>query len=302
VSNARIVPFGTKRTQRWIPFASISLPALGWLLFGLFPSLATIFYSLTQYSGTPGTPLDFSGFDNYKEAFTTLLPQLGSSVRVTLVYTAGVTVLQTAAGLGLALMWNKRGKSFTIYRALAFMPEIFSVTVVAAMFLLLFDPYAGPIEPIFKAITGGSSAFFGSQSAALPLAIFVNAWMYSGYSMLIFTAGLRAIPRDVYEASAIDGAGRWRQFWHVTWPLLAPATTVNVWLTAVGSLGQYALILVLTNGNFGTNTLGMYMFTTAFGPSSQLGYGSMIAMLQFFLTLVVGGALLVFLRRREVQL
>jgi raffinose/stachyose/melibiose transport system permease protein len=91
-------------------------------------------------------------------------------------------------------------------------------------------------------------------------------------------------------------------FRHISWPLLAPATTVNVFLTAMGSIGEFALILVLTNGNFGTRTLGLSMFTTAFGSNSQLGYGSMLAMLQFFLTLVIGGGLLVVLRRREVSM
>src|SRR5262249_47268353 len=120
--------------------------------------------------------------------------------------------------------------------------------------------------------------------------------------MLIYLAGLRNIPRGVYEAAALDGAGPIRAFRHMTWPLLAPATTVNVFLTAMGSLGEYALILVLTGGNFGTKTLGLYMFDSAFGGGSQLGYGSMLAMLQFVLTLVMGGGLLWVLRRREVTL
>jgi raffinose/stachyose/melibiose transport system permease protein len=84
--------------------------------------------------------------------------------------------------------------------------------------------------------------------------------------------------------------------------MLAASTTVNVFLTAMGCLGEYALILVLTDGHFGTKTIGMYMFDSAFGTNSQLGYGSMLAMLQFVMTLVIGGVLLVVLRRREVAL
>jgi raffinose/stachyose/melibiose transport system permease protein len=120
--------------------------------------------------------------------------------------------------------------------------------------------------------------------------------------MLIYIAGLRNIPPEVYEAASVDGAGRWKTFRHVTWPLLAPATTVNVFLTAMGTIGEYSLTLVLTGGNFGTRTIGMYMFSAAFGGSSQLGYGAMLAMLQFFVTVLVGGSLLIFLRRREVHL
>ncbi|MFE7398086.1 MULTISPECIES: carbohydrate ABC transporter permease [unclassified Streptomyces] len=295
-------PFGTQRTRRFIPWASIAIPGAGWLLFGLYPSLATIGYSFTRYSGLPGTPLNVCGLCNYSAAFTSLSSVVGDAVRVTLIYVVGVTVLQTAVGLGLALLLNRPGRSYTVYRAIIFMPQIFSVAVVGAIFSLMFDPYSGPAEKVVQGIFGSTTAFLGSTSLALPLVILVNVWMFSGYTMLIYIAGLRNIPPAVYEAAAMDGAGRLRVFRHVTWPLLAPATTVTVFLTAMGTLGEYALIMVLTGGNFGTKTLGLYMFQSAFGGDSQLGYGSMLAMLQFFLTMVIGAGLLFTLRRREVSL
>jgi ABC-type sugar transport system permease subunit len=295
-------PFGTSRTRRFIPWLSIAIPGAGWLIFGLYPSIATIFYSFTQYSGVPGTPLNVCGVCNYHAAFTNLLPDVGSSLKVTVIYVIGVTFGQNIIGLLLALLLNRRGRAFTLYRALIFMPQVFSVAVVGAIFSLLLDPYSGPVEKMVHSVFGGTHAFLGSNSAALPLVIAINVWMFTGYTMLIYIAGLRQIPREVYEAASLDGAGRLRAFWHVTWPLLASATTVNFFLTAMGSLGEYALVLVLTDGNFGTKTLGLYMFNSAFGQNSQLGYGSMLAVLQFFLTLIIGGGLLFFLRRREVTL
>ncbi|MFJ9680643.1 carbohydrate ABC transporter permease [Streptomyces sp. NPDC101194] len=295
-------PFGNQRTRRFIPWASIAIPGAGWLLFGLYPSLATIGYSFTRYSGLPGTPLNVCGLCNYSAAFTSLSSVVGDAVRVTLTYVLGVTVLQTAIGLGLALLLNRPGRSYTLYRAIIFMPQIFSVAVVGAVFALMLDPYSGPVEKVMHGMFGTTSAFLGSSSLALPLVILVNVWMFSGYTMLIYIAGLRNIPPAVYEAAAMDGAGRLRVFRHVTWPLLAPATTVTVFLTAMGTLGEYALIMVLTGGNFGTKTLGLYMFQSAFGGDSQLGYGSMLAMLQFVLTVVIGGGLLLTLRRREISL
>ncbi|MEW1842186.1 sugar ABC transporter permease [Nonomuraea angiospora] len=295
-------PFGTRRTRRWIPWASIAIPGIGWLLFGLYPSLATIGYSFTQYSGLPGTPLNFCGLCNYTAAFTALSAQVWESLKVTLIYVVGVTVLQNLVGLGLALLLNRPGRSYTFYRALIFMPQIFSVAVVATMFALILDPVTGPAEEAWQAVFDSTTAFLGDSSLALPLVMLVNIWMFAGYTMLIYIAGLRNVPKPVYEAAALDGAGRWRSFLHVTWPLLAPATTVNIFLTAMGALGEYALILVMTGGNFGTKTLGLYMFDSAFGGTSQLGYGSMLAMLQFALTVVIGGTLLFTLRRREIQL
>lgn len=297
-----VCPFGTARSRRFIPWLSIAIPGAGWLVFGLYPSIATIAYSFTQYSGIPGTALNVCGLCNYKAAFTNLLPQVGQSIWITIVYAGAVTILQNLLGLALALLLNKHGRSFTLYRALIFMPQVFSVAVVGAMFSLLLDPYSGPIEKLTHALFGSTPAFLGSSSLALPLVIAINIWMFTGYTMLIYIAGLRNIPDEVYEAAALDGAGRGRSFLHITWPLLASAATVNIFLTAMGSLGEYSLILVLTNGNFGTRTLGMYMFSSAFGQNSQLGYGSMLAMLQFFITLMVGGVLLFTLRKREVSL
>lgn len=295
-------PFGTRRSRRWLPWASIALPGAGWLLFGLFPSAATVFYSFTRYSGLPGTPLNVCGLCNYRAAFTSLGTEVLNSIRISLEYTVVVTVVQNGIGLALALLLNRKGRSYSTYRALIFMPEVFSVAIVGAIFSLILDPISGPVPQILQSVFGITSSYLGSQHLALPLVMAVNIWMFIGYSMIIWIAGLRNIPTDVYEAAALDGAGKWRSFWHVTWPLLAPATTVNLFLTTMGTLGEYALVLVMTNGNHGTNTLGMYMFNSAFGPNSRLGYGSMIAMLQFGLTFLIGGVLLWRLRRREVSL
>lgn len=295
-------PFGSRRTRRWIPWLSISVPALGWLVFGLYPSFATVYYSFTQYSGVPGTPHNYCGLCEYRTAFTSLLPQVWDSVQVTIIYTAGVTVAQIVIGLGLALLLNRRGRMFGLYRALIFMPQVFSVTIVAVLFDLIFDPTSGPAEKILHGLFHTTSAFLGQDHIALPIIIGINVWMFAGYTMLIYIAGLRRIPRELYEAASLDGCGRWNAFRRVTWPLLAASTTVNVFLTAMGCLGEYALILLLTDGNFGTKTIGMYMFDSAFGTNSNLGYGSMLAMVQFGMTMVIGGILLFTLRRREVQL
>jgi raffinose/stachyose/melibiose transport system permease protein len=295
-------PFGTRRTRRYIPWLSIAIPGIGWLVFGLYPSVATVGYSFTKYSGLPGTALNVCGLCNYRDAFTTMLPDVAGSLKVTIIYVIAVTLLQNGVALGLALLLKEKRPLYGLYRALIFMPQIFSVAVVGAIFSLLLDPYSGPVARVLHSLLGVTSPLLGSTKLALPLVIGVNVWMFTGYSMLIYIAGLRHIPKEVYEAGALDGAGRWRVFRHISWPLLAPATTVNVFLTAMGSIGEFALILVLTNGNFGTRTLGLSMFTTAFGSNSQLGYGSMLAMLQFFLTLVIGGGLLVVLRRREVSM
>jgi raffinose/stachyose/melibiose transport system permease protein len=297
-----VSPFGTRRTRRWIPWLSIAVPSIGWLVFGLYPSLATVFYSFTQYSGEPGTPLNFCGLCNYRAAFTGSYADFYGAFITTIKYVVGVTVLQIVFGLALALLLQHKRRGYGLYRALIFMPQIFSVTVIGVMFSLILDPQTGPAEKAYTALLGGSNSFLGSSTWALPIVVLINVWMFTGYTMLVYIAGLRRIPKEVYEASSMDGAGRWRTFWNITWPLLAPATTVNVFLTAMGCVGEYALILVLTDGQYGTKTLGMYMFDEAFGLQPSAGYGAMVAIAMFAVTVVLGGGLLFGLRRREVAL
>jgi raffinose/stachyose/melibiose transport system permease protein len=295
-------PFGTRRTRRWIPWLSIAVPTIGWLTFGLYPSLATVYYSFTNYTGLPGTPINFCGLCNYRNMFTSNYSQLSQAVVTTLEYVAGVTVLQIVIGLGLALLLQRRRFGYGLYRALIFMPQIFSVTIIGVLFSLLLDPSSGPAEKVYHSVLGSNSAFLGDSDLAIWLIVLINVWMFSGYTMLVYIAGLRRIPPELYEAASLDGAGAIRRFFKITWPLLAPATTVNVFLTVMGSLGEYALILVLTQGQFHTQTLGMFMFNTAFGVNPNLGLGSMLAMVQFVFTAVIGGVLLWALRRREVSL
>ena len=120
--------------------------------------------------------------------------------------------------------------------------------------------------------------------------------------MLIYLAGLQGIPLEYYEAAMMDGASRPVTFWRITWPLLAASATVNIFLSVIGALGDFGMIYVLTDGAYGTTTLGMAMFNDAFNGGSEYGYGAMLQVLQFGLVILVGMGLLWYLRRREVDL
>ncbi|GGE33035.1 sugar ABC transporter permease [Pullulanibacillus camelliae] len=293
--------FGKKGFKKWMPLLGL-LPAI--IVFGAFkiyPSIMTFIYSFTQYSGIPGTPLHFVGLENYKMAFSGF-SGIGKAIRITIIFALCVTLLQNALGLFAALVFNKKTRGTVFYRSLVFLPVVLSVVVTGLIWSLLFSPIGGPIEPIWKAVFGHSSSFFGSNTLALPLVIFVQIWQNAGFTMVVYLAGLQTVPTELLESAQLDGASRWQRFRHVLFPMIAASTTVNVLLCVIGALGTYDLIYVLTGGQFGTMTLGMDMFNTAFGGSNQLGYGSMIQMLQFALVLIVTLILQWYLRRREVEL
>lgn len=271
---------------------------LVYLVLGIVPSIATAVISLTNYSGIPGVSVSFVGLQNYIQAFVLDSTGIVGAVRDTLVFSISVTVLQNVLALGLAHVFTKRYPGRALFRSLVFMPASLGVTVIGLTWALIFNPSGGPAAN-FLQLFGGNSAFFGSDTLAMPLVILVQIWANLGFTTIVYLAGMNTVPVELYEAAKMDGAGGWRLFRSITFPLIAPSTTVNVLLATVGSLNTYDLIYVLTDGLYHTNTLGMYMFNTAFEGSSNLGLAATINMVEFVITLIVALTLQKYLRKRE---
>ena len=271
-------------------------------LFGLAPAIAQVVMSFTNYTALPSAPVNNVGFSNYTSMFTIDRPGFTSALSATVVFVVGVTVGQNALALLLAHRLAGSGRLAAIGRVLVFLPIALGVTVAGLVWILIFNPQEGPAKSLFGAF-GVHSAFFGSSSWALPLVILVQVWQNAGFSTLVFIGGLRAIDGSIYEAAAIDGISAWRRLRRITWPLLAPAVTVNVLLAVVGSFTLYNTIYVLTNGLYGTQTLGMLGFLQAFGSAeANLGYGAAVTVVLFLLTLLVALPLMALLRYREHRL
>lgn len=272
-----------------------------YLLFGVVPAAGNLVVSFTNYSGLAGSTTNFTGVSNYTAMATTERPGFVAGIEATIVFVAGVTILQTVVGLLLAHRLAGEGRTAGFLRVLVFLPIVLGVTIVGLIWILVFNPQAGPAASFLGAF-GTQSAFFGSPSAAMPLVTFVQVWQNVGFATLVFIGGLRAINPEVYEAAALDGISPWRRLRSITFPLLAPSVTVNVLLAVVGSFTTYNLIYVLTDGQNGTNTLGMLAFTSAFGSSADLGYGAAVSIALFAFTLLVALPLLAWLRHRERRL
>lgn len=290
----------SRSSRAWM-WGGLTIGIAFYLLFGIVPSLANLVVSFTNYSGFPGTPTSFVGFSNYNILFTTQAPGLISSLVATVIFVTGVTVVQNVIGLALAHRLQSNTRSASVLRVLAFFPIVLGVTVVGIVWLLLFDPVSSPAEAFFGAF-GIHSAFFGSSNVAMPLVIIVQVWQNLGFTMAVYIGGLMTVPRSVYEAAALDGVSSWQRLKSITWPMLAPAVSVNVLFAVVGSLTTYNLIYILTDGAFGTNTLGMLAFNTAFGQTADLGLGAAVTMALFVVAVAVAVPLAALLRSRERRL
>lgn len=278
-------------------------------VFGLVPAVGVLVVSFTDLRGLPYLPVNWVGIENYISFFSPAKwADSLNALRNTLVFAVVSTVIQIVLALAIAILLNRplRGRNF--YRAVVFMPTVLGVTVTGLVWSLMFNVTGGPAAGVLS-LFGKESAFFGDPKIALALVIVVQIWMVIGISVIIFLSGLQAIPEDLYEAGAIDGASGWQRFRFITIPMLAPSITANVLLGIVNALQSYQLTYVLTGpNNKSTQVLSLLVYVQGFGGASgttlsqSQGYAASISMVQFAIVGVVSLLALWYLRKREAKL
>lgn len=278
-------------------------------VFALVPAAAVFVISFTDVRGLPGLPVHWVGFDNYVRWFSPAkLDYNLNALQNTVVYSLVVTIVTNIVALGIAVLFNQKLRGRTFFRAVVFLPTILGVTVIGLIWSLFFNPSAGPAASLWSWF-GADSAFFGDPRLALWLVIFVQTWMGLGINVVIYLAGLQAIPDALYEAASMDGASGWQRLRNITIPLLAPSITANVLLSIVGTLQSYQLAYVLTGpNNQATQLLSLAIFSQAFGGNAtsglgqSQGYAATISVIQFFIVGIASLLVLTYLRRREARL
>jgi len=213
-------------------------PALaGFALFSLWPMAESLWLSFCQYDVV--APARFTGLRNYVYLLTSD-PAFWPSVKVTLVFTAVQLPLSVAAALGVALLLNQPGRGRGFWRAVYFLPSILPQAASVAVFVYIFQADGGLLNRLLAlgGITG--PAWTSSPVWALPVLIAISLWGF-GYPMVIFLGGLQTVPRELYEAAHIDGAGAWARFRHITLPLISPVLFFNVVMGVIGALKVFDL-------------------------------------------------------------
>lgn len=287
--------------RKLLPPWWFAVPALlVYALVVLYPSGAGIVYAFTDWSGIGD--FSFVGFDNFTQLWQDEAAR--GSVLNTLLLTVAIVVVQNGIGLALALGVHARIRSRALLRVIFFAPAVVSPVMVAFLWKYVYnpDPESG-LNGILGAVGLGSwrQDWLGDPDLALWSVAFMVVWQFAGYSMVIFLAGLESVPDNLHEAAMIDGAGRWQRFRHVTWPLLAPAVTVNVMLSTIGGLKLFDQVYAATNGGPGhaSETLSTVIYKQAF-VFGNYGYSTAIALVLALFVAAVSLVQIHFLRGREV--
>jgi ABC-type sugar transport system permease subunit len=258
---------------------------LGFALFTLVPVLAAFVLAFMNWDAY--NPPTFAGIKNFARLFgdQNFHVALGN----TLLYAIGHVPLTLVCALGLAILLNQKLRGIAFFRVAIFFPYITSLVAIAIVWNMLFDPVNGPINQFLHLLgIANPPGWTSSTGWALPAVIITSVWRDMGYYMVLFLAGLQAIPQEYYEAAAMDGAGRWRTLWNITLPSLRPTTFLVLVLLSVSSFKVFDLIFVMTGGGPGRATLVLSQLIYQNGIlNGQFGYSSAISLVLFLIVLLV---------------
>ncbi len=269
-------------------------PALAlYTIYTLYPVALSIWYSLLDWNGI--APGRFVGLSNWQQVFHD--DSVLSSLRNTLIILVVSFVGEIPIGLGLALLVQRLGRLGSILSSVYVLPLLISSVAVGITWSFLYNPQFGPLYYIYNAFGQQAPGLLGSPTWAIWAVSIVVLWQFIPLYMLLFSAGLTAIPRELYESASLDGAGGWQRFWWITLPLLRRTFVTASVLILTGSLVYFDLVYVMTGGGPGnaSYTLAMYVYRSAF-QDQNVGYGSTIAVLLFALSFIVSSLIVRFSR------
>jgi multiple sugar transport system permease protein len=284
--------------EEWIAgYLTVFPTAAFFAVFIVFPVAYSLYISTLNWDGISPDPR-FIGLRNYERMLDQ--PLFWRSMAQTGVFILGLVPLRMAVALALALLLNQKIGGLAVYRTLYFMPVVTSTVAVSMVWLWIFDPTWGVANWILEQLYLPTSQWLSDPNVALWALILMTIWKTVGFEMVIYLAGLQGIPASLYEAAAIDGADRWRQFRHITLPLLAPTTFFILVTAVIGAAQIFDQVFVMTQGGplRSTYVIIYYLYEEAF-RFFRMGYAAAIAWVVFGCVLVLTILQWKFLRRDE---
>jgi multiple sugar transport system permease protein len=284
-----------RRSESLAFYLFISPWLIGFFGLTLGPMLFSLYASFTKWDGVHAPQL--VGLTNFTKMFTAD-PDFYPTIGRTFYYAGGRVILGVGLALVLATLINQKILGKTVFRAIYYLPTVVTGVPVYIVWSWMFDPNSGIFNYLFSKIGIQGPLWLASPSWAMP-ALIVMSLTATGGAIVIFLAGLQGIPKDLYEAASVDGAGFLTKFWHVTIPMLSPVILFNVILGIIGGLQVFAEPFVMTGGGpvHATYVYGLYLYDFAF-QYFNFGYASGLAWVLFVITIVLSLLVLLFSRGR----
>jgi len=254
----------SKFPNRWLPLVILSPTLLVCALFFYYPMAQSFSWSLYR-AAFMGLKRLYVGTQNYVRLFTS--PDYIHTIGVSFLFATGVVVLGLSISLAIALLANQKVRGARIYRVALIWPYALSPAVAGTIWLFLLNPTSGVVNYFFETLFGVKPDWLTNPKLALISVVVAAVWKNLGYNIVFFLAGLQNVPGELLEAARVDGAGAWRTFWRITFPLLSPTTFfLFIMNISYAFFGVFGLIDVMTKGGpvNATNILIYNLYRDAF--------------------------------------
>ncbi|MBB4145748.1 carbohydrate ABC transporter permease [Rhizobium rhizoryzae] len=283
IATSRFSGWWVSFKPRLTPYLFIAPNLILFSVFIFFPLLYAAFISVHEWS-LIDEPL-YVGAENYTRLLTDY--QFWQAMKNTVIYSVATVPTSLAIGLMLAIGLNRDLFARTLLRSVYFLPVVVSSVATAIIAAWLFNDHYGVINALLKLIGISPISWLSTTTWALPSIILTTLWTRVGFCMVVYLAALQSISPTYYEAASIDGATRFQQFRHVTWPMLRPTTFLLLILNVIHSFQVFDLIYVMTGGGpgFSTTMIVQYIYQSAFA-TSEMGYASAMGIILFLLILL----------------
>jgi raffinose/stachyose/melibiose transport system permease protein len=295
--------------RRSITFTLFIAPAfLLFTVFIVYPMLSAMKFSFFNWNGL--LQGDFVGLANFQTLFTRYPynEQVWSALGHNAYFFVLTMVVQNGIGLVLAVLLDRGIRARGFFRNAVFLPHLLPTVVVGFLWYLMLNPQFGVINNGLEAIglSWLAHPWLGDPTTAFTTIVFVNAWSWIGFPMVIFLANLASIPDEYDEAAQVDGANSWQRFRYVSLPLLVPSLTIVTVLTFIGNFNAFDLVYSMAGSEASpggsTDVLGLLFYRIAFDSAdpNAVGVGNALAVLMFFLVFGVSNVWLRMFKRKEI--
>ncbi len=272
-----------KQQQLLLGLFFLGIPLLWLLVWVIAPIFVVLYLSFTSFNIL--SPPEWVGFWNYEDLWHDNL--YWRAFGNTLYFTAFAMPLGVSLSMLLALLVNTRLPGAWLFRTIYYLPVVSPLIATALVWVLFYEVSSGLFNYLLNSVGLSAQPWLNSTTTAMPAIIIMSVWKSLGFNMVIILAALQAIPKELNEAASLDGAGRVRQFFAITLPLLRPAMTYVLITTLIGSFQVFSQVYVMTEGgpNNSTVTLVHLIYRTAF-QNLDFGYASAMAMVLFIILVI----------------
>jgi ABC-type sugar transport system permease subunit len=274
------------------PYLMVAPAMIMLVVVSLYPTLYSFYLSMTRIRKGE---MEFIGLKNFEIIFDS--KDFWQSLRLTGIYLVIFVVLTGMIAFLLAILFNRKIRLSGVYMVAIFIPWVLSEIISGVSWRWMFYRDYGVLQnllgPLFGNVTLIATGF-----GAMGIVILASIWRSTAFVMLLILAGLQTIPKEVYEAAAIDGATAWQTFWRVTWPLVLPTTLVTLVFLSIQAINSIGMFLAITGGGPGRSTevLSLHMYREAI-QFFHFGYGSALAVVLFLINALLAFVYIRALRR-----